>query len=60
MELFAKIINGFHSLNTFAKKLHYRCSKDWVPNAALIKFAIEKSNKKMSKTKENVDQKWKR
>ena len=30
---------------------------DWVLNSPLIKFAMEKRNKKMNKTKENVEQK---
>ena len=33
---------------------------DWDPNSPLIKFTMEKRNKKMNKTKENVEQKRKK
>ena len=32
----------------------------WVLNSPLIKFTMEKRNKKMNKTKENVEQKMKK
>ena len=33
---------------------------DWDSNSPLIKFTMEKRNKKMNKTKENVEQKSKK
>ena len=33
---------------------------NWDPNSPLIKFTMEKRNKKMNKTKENVEQKRKK
>ena len=33
---------------------------NWDPNSPLIKFTMEKRNKKMNKTKENAEQKRKK